>query len=156
MNKVLRKNGYDQPPNGKGKEYCEYLTAEGRCSVYEERPIVCQAFGKIKNPFLTCSYKREYAVLPQTKNMIKYLMTIGQENGNQKGSDFMEKIKEGDFDCLAACCIQIVQCVEMGLLSMEAACKEMDDFEKIAQMHGYSLVARMEEKAGRKLFVLED
>ena len=44
MQLVLEKQGLKSPPNGKGEEHCEYLTQEGQCSVYEERPIICRMF----------------------------------------------------------------------------------------------------------------
>ena len=44
----LRKLGYSEPPNGKGDEYCEFLTTEGRCSVYAQRPIICRSFSGTK------------------------------------------------------------------------------------------------------------
>ncbi len=56
MDKLLKKRGYDKPPQGKGKKYCEYLDEKGKCSVHKERPLVCRAFGVVKSPALICSY----------------------------------------------------------------------------------------------------
>lgn len=47
MVKELRKNGYTEPPRGKGPKYCEMLTTEGKCSVYSQRPIICRSFADI-------------------------------------------------------------------------------------------------------------
>lgn len=30
---------------GKGKQYCEFLDKQGKCSVYEDRPIICRIMG---------------------------------------------------------------------------------------------------------------
>lgn len=46
--KELRKQGYSEPPRGKGEKYCEMLTPDGKCSVYNQRPIICRAFSDIK------------------------------------------------------------------------------------------------------------
>ena len=49
-------------PYGKGKDYCEYLTKEGKCSVYDERPIICRSFGLIKEmngPCKGCTCKKQ-------------------------------------------------------------------------------------------------
>lgn len=48
IEKELRKQGYTKPPQGKGEKYCEMLTPEGKCSVYNQRPIICRAFSDIK------------------------------------------------------------------------------------------------------------
>lgn len=53
MDKELKKNGYKKPPCGKGSKYCEYLTKEGACSVYNERPIICRAYGVVNDGGLT-------------------------------------------------------------------------------------------------------
>lgn len=47
MIKELRKKGYTETPKGKWPKYCEMLTPEGKCSVYEQRPIICRAFSDI-------------------------------------------------------------------------------------------------------------
>lgn len=48
MKKELRKQWYKTPPNWKGRDYCEYLTTEWRCSIYNARPMICRAFSDIK------------------------------------------------------------------------------------------------------------
>lgn len=44
MQKELRKQWYTTAPNWKWSKYCEYLTIEWKCSVYNARPIVCRSF----------------------------------------------------------------------------------------------------------------
>lgn len=48
MKKELRKQWYSEPPNGKGTWYCEFLTTEWKCSVYNQRPIICRSFSGYK------------------------------------------------------------------------------------------------------------
>lgn len=54
IDKYLALKGLKKPPRGKGKEYCEYLDKQGKCSVYEERPIICRTFGLIKEMHGPC------------------------------------------------------------------------------------------------------
>jgi Fe-S-cluster containining protein len=58
-------------PNAK-EWYCEYLDKDGKCSCYEERPIVCRAFGKVKHPCTTCPKFKELAVLDETDEIKEY------------------------------------------------------------------------------------
>lgn len=44
MRKELIKNWYKEPPKWKGSWYCEFLTTEWKCSVYNQRPIICRSF----------------------------------------------------------------------------------------------------------------
>lgn len=62
MDLALRNNGYIEPPNWKGKDFCEYLDLEGHCSVYDERPMICRAFWVVRTPFLYCEYNTEEQV----------------------------------------------------------------------------------------------
>lgn len=48
MRKELYKNWFQEPPNGKGDGYCEFLTVDGKCSVYNQRPIICRSFSGTK------------------------------------------------------------------------------------------------------------
>jgi len=48
MKKELIKNWFTSPPNWKGVWMCEYLTSEGKCSVYNARPIVCRCFSDLQ------------------------------------------------------------------------------------------------------------
>lgn len=48
MTAELRRQWLEAPPNGKGDNYCEFLTTEGKCSVYNQRPIICRSFSWTK------------------------------------------------------------------------------------------------------------
>lgn len=47
MTQELKRQGLKHPPQGKGKEYCEYLDKCGKCTVYQERPIICRVAGVV-------------------------------------------------------------------------------------------------------------
>jgi Fe-S-cluster containining protein len=101
------------PPYGKGKEYCEYLDRDGKCSVYEQRPIICRAFGTINSPFLKC--KHVEGNIP-SKELEKELYEYGVEcnrNGvsNQcaKEDDIITKVKEGDLEAIRKILITLSQ-----------------------------------------------
>lgn len=80
----LLKKWYKEPPNWKGDWYCEFLTSEGKCSVYNQRPIICRSFSNIKYilkrwnrqvPTQSCTYwdwKEETA----TPEFIKYWLEV--------------------------------------------------------------------------------
>ena len=81
MDKELRKQGYKEPPNWKGSNYCEYLTTEGKCSIYSARPIVCRSFSDKKIQFNTeqwpvlttsCTYWTSNKVLIADKDYLDY------------------------------------------------------------------------------------
>lgn len=48
MKEALLKQGVTEPPKWKGPWYCDFLTASGTCSVYNQRPIICRAFSNIQ------------------------------------------------------------------------------------------------------------
>ena len=60
-------------PSGKGKNYCEYLDKDGKCTIYEERPIVCRAMGKTNHPFLCCKYIKQWQQKDVPQLLIDYL-----------------------------------------------------------------------------------
>jgi len=33
---------------------CVFLTEDKKCSIYDKRPLICKAFGKVKSERLTC------------------------------------------------------------------------------------------------------
>jgi len=82
IDKELKKNGYKKPPCGKGGSYCEYLTNDGICSVYNERPIICRMYGVIgdgglsgakmcvKKPLYTPMIMEEYVHHATTGNKL--------------------------------------------------------------------------------------
>lgn len=102
MTKELRRLGYDKPPNGKGDEYCEMLTPEGKCSVYDQRPIVCRSFsdksyrlkksGKPEVFTPTCTYWVRKIVEP-TQEFIRYMLGV-LDSGVVIGSTDMLKEKK--------------------------------------------------------------
>lgn len=95
MKKELRRNWYTDPPNGKGDLYCEFLTTEWRCSVYNQRPIICRSFSGTKfrmtkwdRSVLTpsCTYG-DWRIKEATKEFIEYwkeLMKDGYVTDNTK------------------------------------------------------------------------
>lgn len=60
MLKLLKKKWIKEPPKWKWDDYCEFLDTDWKCSVYEERPLICRAFGHTKD--LKCSYHGSCAV----------------------------------------------------------------------------------------------
>lgn len=44
IKKELRKQWYTEPPKWKWDKYCELLTTEWKCSVYNVRPVICRSF----------------------------------------------------------------------------------------------------------------
>lgn len=88
------------PPRGKGAEYCEYLDKRGACVVYNERPIICRAFGSVDTPFLKC--KDCKGQLP-SKQLERELYDYGIEcnrdgvpNECAREDDIITKVREGD------------------------------------------------------------
>ena len=84
MKKELRRQGYTEPPNGKGDLYCEFLTTDWRCSVYNQRPIICRSFSgtkfritKWERSILTpsCTYG-DWRIKEATKEFIDYGMEV--------------------------------------------------------------------------------
>lgn len=56
MDECLFSKGYTEPPEGKWKDYCEYLDENAKCVIHEERPMICRAYWVVKEHFLTCSH----------------------------------------------------------------------------------------------------
>ncbi len=78
MNKELLKNWYKKTPNWKWNNYCEYLTTEWKCCIYNARPIVCRSFWNIAfllkhrdKEMLTrvCTYAKTIVVSPSKEFM---------------------------------------------------------------------------------------
>ncbi len=72
---LLAKKGYKEAPMGKGIEYCEYLDKDGKCVVYEERPILCRVHGKMDSKHTVCEYKDniDKAIVPQPPELLDYI-----------------------------------------------------------------------------------
>lgn len=84
MIKELRKKGYTETPKGKWPKYCEMLTLDGKCSVYDQRPIICRAFSDIgyrlknkKTSFVTqsCTYW-EKKIVDASHEFVQYGRTL--------------------------------------------------------------------------------
>jgi len=81
MKKELIKNWFKKPPNWKWNNYCEYLTKDWKCSVYNARPIICRTFSDIsfllKNKdkkYLTniCTYSKKRKVVVPSNEYLSY------------------------------------------------------------------------------------
>lgn len=48
MKKELLRKWLTNPPKWKWDDHCEYLTTEWKCSVYNQRPIICRSFSDQK------------------------------------------------------------------------------------------------------------
>ena len=95
IDKELKKQWYSKPPNGKGDTYCEYLTTEWKCSIYQARPIICRSFSDKKillwtrewKQILTpsCTYwQSKYVIIPSNE-YLQYssdLLTHWMQNKN--------------------------------------------------------------------------
>lgn len=101
----LRRQGFEEPPNGKWDEYCEFLTAEGKCSVYAQRPMICRSFSwtkwilqkegkKVATGHCTYGDWKEKIASPE---FIRYWMEINKSGiaiGSREMLREFEKIKE--------------------------------------------------------------
>ena len=95
MDKLLLKKWFSAPPQGKGKDFCEYLDVEWKCSVYEERPIICRAFWTIDITGLQCTYNiklREHNMKFIPKQLLEYMSSKNKINNNVKKEETLESI----------------------------------------------------------------
>lgn len=59
---------------GKGKQYCEFLNKEGKCSVYEDRPIVCRIMGATQSlGYYKCPERPHNSYAPPIQLLDDYL-----------------------------------------------------------------------------------
>jgi len=72
MNKLLLQKGIHSPPNWKGDGYCEYLTVSWKCSVYEQRPIICRGFWQVDNEALKCPIWKHTDHIAEPSEMVQY------------------------------------------------------------------------------------
>lgn len=92
----LKLLGLKKPPQGKGKDYCEYLTKEGKCSVYAERPIICRSFGLIKEmhgPCQGCTSEKQMTTPGFLRGYLS-TCTIANEWAKRTLKAVMEKNKQ--------------------------------------------------------------
>ncbi len=74
--RLLAKKWYAEAPAGKWLNYCEYLDADGKCVVYEERPIICRVHGKMDSKFGSKCEKNnnaEKATVSQPPELLDYV-----------------------------------------------------------------------------------
>jgi len=141
MDKLLRKKGISAPPAGKGKEYCEYLDADGRCSVYEERPIICRAFGVCRSPLLICRKigQGDFQINDPVK-LPKYSI-LTDLSGNNAGDSIANKpVEEWDSESLRMTAGQFAYNVLEKNMTEEEGFKRIRFIEDILQKRGESLI----------------
>ena len=73
--RLLAKKWYKEAPMGKWVQYCEYLDTDGKCVVYEERPILCRIHGKMKGKYTVCDKNDNFdkAIIPQPPELLDYV-----------------------------------------------------------------------------------
>ncbi len=76
MKKELRKQWIKKPPNWKWDEMCEYLTSEWKCSVYNQRPIICRIFWIVDNPRTICIKLENVKLMKESFEMKKYWVRV--------------------------------------------------------------------------------
>ena len=120
MDQSLRERGINEPPNAKGDDYCEYLNENGQCSVYEERPIVCRAFGVVDTPFCFCDKTSEERRIKETEPLKHYLSREMKFNkGYKHGDEVFKKIKEGDPSTIAEVLYHSITLFNLGKISKD-------------------------------------
>jgi len=142
MDQSLRKQGIDKPPNGKGEKFCEYLGKDGKCSVYDERPIICRAFGRVNSAFLTCSYFREAKKIVQSKALMEYMAGKNGkmvQNTNSEHGLLMAKVREGDVGAIVATAQQVVMMFKSKMIDKATMDMNLGKLEEILQSKGDSL-----------------
>lgn len=87
IKKELQRKGYTDPPYWKWKLYCAFLTSEGKCSVYNERPIICRWFSdvwwKMQRKWKSavtqsCTYAPK-RILPASQEFIRYWKEVSED-----------------------------------------------------------------------------
>ena len=55
--------------------YCEYLDTDGKCVVYEERPMLCRSHGTMDDEDSVCDVRDNFkkAVIPQPPEFLDYI-----------------------------------------------------------------------------------
>ena len=72
MDTYLIKKWIREPPNWKWNNYCEYLNINGKCSVYEQRPIICRMFWQVDHNACKCPIKDFQKTIPESNEMKNY------------------------------------------------------------------------------------
>jgi len=76
--RLLAKKWYKESPSWKWIGYCEYLDTDGKCVVYEERPIFCRIKGKMDGKYTMCNKNDNFekAVIPQPPELSDYMSNL--------------------------------------------------------------------------------
>lgn len=86
MRKELLKNWYTDLPKWKWDDYCHFLTSDWKCSVYNQRPIICRSFSDIGWKFTkkwrsvvtqSCTYW-EKKIVQATADFMRYIEHINE------------------------------------------------------------------------------
>lgn len=87
MTKSLLKEGIKTPPNWKWDKYCEYLDKNWRCSVYEQRPIICRGFWLVDHEAFKCPIGKHTNTIPEPRGMIQYRDSVMKDWIMNKNAD---------------------------------------------------------------------
>lgn len=140
MDKCLKKKGYKNHPRGKGEGFCEYLDENGKCVVYEERPIVCRALGVVDHAFLRCPLTKPIRTLPHYPELSLYGMGNREMTRNNCiVGNIEDGIKRGDPKVLSNLAQMIVQAKRDGSITLEESGHWLDMIDKKIQEKGGTL-----------------
>ena len=70
MDLELESKWLKEPPQWKVKKYCEYLDNNWKCSVYNNRPLVCRMFWNIEK--LKCQFRKQTKFIKEDNKMQWY------------------------------------------------------------------------------------
>ena len=140
MDASLRKRGILEPPAGKGSNYCEYLDSRGWCSVYDDRPIVCRAFGKVVSPMMTCTKPGFVSdKVQESPELRKYFMANDFVGNRREESE--PKVPLGDRPTIeiVQMAIQMIHFVQKRVCSKALGERRVSEIEKLLNERGESL-----------------
>ena len=89
MNTVLLKKWIKSPPNWKGEKYCEYLDKDWKCSVYEQRPIICRGFWLVNHEALKCPIWKHTDHIAEPREMVQYRNSVLKDWVMNKNADYI-------------------------------------------------------------------
>lgn len=87
MTSLLLKKGINVPPSGKWSLYCEYLDVSWKCSVYEQRPIICRWFWQVDHEALKCSIWKHTDHIAEPREMVQYRNKVMKDWVMNKNTD---------------------------------------------------------------------
>lgn len=99
MKEELLKKWFLTPPNWKWDQYCEFLTSEGKCSVYNQRPLICRSFsnrrfvvtrGEKKIATQSCTYW-DPILTPATNEFSQYLEEVNKKGFINENAQYIVK-----------------------------------------------------------------